>query len=81
MWQANSEGYYDVQQKDIQPDMNLRGRFVTGADGRTVPATLAGYGVVWELMRNEKGAEKAEWRIVADEPRCRAHATALLLVC
>jgi catechol 1,2-dioxygenase len=34
IWQANSEGYYDVQQKDIQPDMNLRGRFVTGADGR-----------------------------------------------
>ncbi len=34
VWQANSEGYYDVQQKDIQPDMNLRGRFITGADGR-----------------------------------------------
>jgi catechol 1,2-dioxygenase len=34
VWQANSEGYYDVQQKDIQPDMNLRGRFLTGADGR-----------------------------------------------
>lgn len=34
IWQANSEGFYDVQQKDIQPDMNLRGRFVTGADGR-----------------------------------------------
>lgn len=34
VWQANSEGYYDVQQKGVQPDMNLRGRFVTGADGR-----------------------------------------------
>jgi catechol 1,2-dioxygenase len=34
VWQANSEGFYDVQQKDIQPDMNLRGRFVTGVDGR-----------------------------------------------
>jgi len=34
VWQANSEGYYDVQQKGIQPDMNLRGRFITGADGR-----------------------------------------------
>ncbi|MFN3744944.1 MAG: intradiol ring-cleavage dioxygenase [Hyphomicrobiaceae bacterium] len=34
VWQASSEGYYDVQQKGIQPDMNLRGRFVTGADGR-----------------------------------------------
>ncbi len=34
VWQANSEGFYDVQQKGVQPDMNLRGRFVTGADGR-----------------------------------------------
>jgi len=34
VWQANSEGFYDVQQKGTQPDMNLRGRFVTGADGR-----------------------------------------------
>ena len=32
-------------------------------------ATLAGYGVVWELMKNEKGAEKAEWRIVVKESR------------
>lgn len=34
VWQANAEGFYDVQQKGIQPDMNLRGRFTTGADGR-----------------------------------------------
>jgi protocatechuate 3,4-dioxygenase beta subunit len=34
VWQASSEGFYDVQQKGIQPDMNLRGRFITGADGR-----------------------------------------------
>lgn len=34
LWQSNSEGFYDVQQKGIQPDMNLRGRFVTGTDGR-----------------------------------------------
>ena len=27
-------------------------------------ATLAGYGVVWELMRNEPDQEKVEWRIV-----------------
>lgn len=32
-------------------------------------ATLAGYGVVWELMRNEREAEKAEWRIVVKESR------------
>ncbi|MEL6197904.1 MAG: intradiol ring-cleavage dioxygenase [Pseudomonadota bacterium] len=34
VWQANDEGYYDVQQKGIQPDFNLRGKFTTGADGR-----------------------------------------------
>jgi len=34
VWQANDEGFYDVQQKGIQPDFNLRGKFTTGADGR-----------------------------------------------
>ena len=34
VWQANDEGFYDVQQKGVQPDMNLRGVFTTGADGR-----------------------------------------------
>ena len=33
VWQANDEGFYDVQQKGIQPDYNLRGKFTTGADG------------------------------------------------
>lgn len=33
VWQANDEGFYDVQQKGIQPDFNLRGVFVTGTDG------------------------------------------------
>ena len=32
-------------------------------------ATLAGYGVVWELMKNEKGADKTEWSIVVKESR------------
>jgi len=34
VWQANDEGFYDVQQKGIQPDFNLRGIFRTGEDGR-----------------------------------------------
>lgn len=34
VWQANDEGFYDVQQKGIQPDFNLRGVFRTGQDGR-----------------------------------------------
>ena len=34
VWQANHEGFYDVQQRGIQPDWNLRGRFETDAEGR-----------------------------------------------
>jgi catechol 1,2-dioxygenase len=33
VWQANDEGFYDVQQKGVQPDFNLRGVFRTGPDG------------------------------------------------
>lgn len=33
VWAANDEGFYDVQQKGIQPDFNLRGLFTTEADG------------------------------------------------
>lgn len=33
VWQANDEGFYDVQQQGLQPDFNLRGMFRTGADG------------------------------------------------
>ena len=32
-------------------------------------ATLAGYGVVWELMRNEKDSTKPVWHIVVKESR------------
>ncbi len=32
-------------------------------------ATLAGYGVVWELMRQEDEANKPEWRIVVKESK------------
>ncbi|HZD26023.1 MAG TPA: intradiol ring-cleavage dioxygenase [Alphaproteobacteria bacterium] len=34
VWQASDAGFYDVQQPGIQPEMNLRGIFTTGADGR-----------------------------------------------
>jgi catechol 1,2-dioxygenase len=33
VWQTSEEGFYDTQD-DTQPDMNLRGVFRTGADGR-----------------------------------------------
>lgn len=32
-WQTNEDGFYDVQQKGVQPDMNLRGVFTTDANG------------------------------------------------
>lgn len=34
VWSDNADGYYDVQQPDIQPRWNNRGRFITGPDGR-----------------------------------------------
>jgi catechol 1,2-dioxygenase len=33
VWQTSADGFYDVQDAR-QPDMNLRGQFVTGQDGR-----------------------------------------------
>lgn len=33
VWQTNDDGYYDVQQKGVQPDWNLRGVFTSGSDG------------------------------------------------
>lgn len=34
VWADNADGFYDVQQPDIQPRWNNRGRFITGPDGR-----------------------------------------------
>lgn len=34
VWQTNDDGFYDVQQQDTQPDMNMRGRFTCDAEGR-----------------------------------------------
>lgn len=34
VWQANEDGFYDVQQPGVQPAMNLRGIFTSDADGR-----------------------------------------------
>ena len=33
VWQANDDGFYDVQQKGVQPDMNLRGLFTANSEG------------------------------------------------
>jgi catechol 1,2-dioxygenase len=34
VWQANDDGFYDVQQPGIQPELNLRGLFTADDDGR-----------------------------------------------
>ena len=34
VWQANEDGFYDVQQRGVQPDMNLRGVFKSDDKGR-----------------------------------------------
>ena len=34
VWQANEDGFYDVQQKGLQPDNNLRGVFTADLQGR-----------------------------------------------
>ncbi|AOJ27925.1 intradiol ring-cleavage dioxygenase [Burkholderia seminalis] len=33
VWQTNDDGFYDVQQKGVQPDGNLRGKFQSDANG------------------------------------------------
>ncbi len=34
VWQANADGFYDVQQPEVQPERNLRGLFTADGDGR-----------------------------------------------
>ncbi|WIX79220.1 intradiol ring-cleavage dioxygenase [Amycolatopsis carbonis] len=34
VWQANADGFYDVQQPELQPERNLRGLFTTDDEGR-----------------------------------------------
>lgn len=34
VWQTNEDGFYDVQQPDVQPPGNLRGLFTTDCEGR-----------------------------------------------
>lgn len=58
IWQANDEGFYDVQQKGIQPDFNLRGVFKIETDGaywfraiKPKPYPVPEDGPVGRLMR------------------------------
>ena len=58
VWQTTEDGWYDVQQPGVQPEGNLRGRFLTDDDGRFwfVSVRPASYpiptdGPVGELLR------------------------------
>ena len=58
VWQANSLGRFENQDPDGQPDMNLRGRFTSDADGkvqirtiRPAPYALPDSGPVADLLR------------------------------
>ena len=33
VWQTNDDGFYDVQQQGLQPEMNMRGRFAADEEG------------------------------------------------
>ncbi|MDR3516610.1 MAG: dioxygenase [Azospirillaceae bacterium] len=46
-WQANSQGFYENQRPDLQPEFNLRGVFTTDSGGRFHYRTVkpAGYAV------------------------------------
>jgi len=66
VWQANDEGFYDVQQKGIQPEFNLRGVFRTGEDGtywfkavRPKHYSIPDDGPVGDLLR---GLGRHPWR-------------------
>ena len=58
VWQANQDGFYDTQQPDIQPPMNLRGTFVTSDDGnysfktvKPVPYPIPDDGPVGKMLK------------------------------
>ena len=58
LWQNDGSGFYAVQQPDVQPPDNLRGRYRTDADGRydvrtvrPTPYPIPDDGPVGQLLR------------------------------
>lgn len=65
-WQNAATGFYAVQQPDVQPPTNLRGRYLTNDKGefeirtvRPVPYPIPADGPVGKLLR---GTGRHEWR-------------------
>ncbi|MGE0817657.1 MAG: dioxygenase [Candidatus Nanopelagicales bacterium] len=59
VWQNAATGFYAVQQPDVQPPTNLRGRYLSGEDGsyeirtvRPVPYPIPDDGPVGRLLRD-----------------------------
>lgn len=57
VWSDNADGFYDVQQPDVQPKWNNRGIFITGADGayqfigiKPVPYPIPDDGPVGQML-------------------------------
>lgn len=57
VWQGNHEGFYDIQQPDLQPEKNLRGVFVTDSNGeysfetiKPVPYPIPADGPVGKML-------------------------------
>jgi len=57
VWSDNADGFYDVQQLDIQPKWNNRGIFITGPDGayrfigiKPVPYPIPNDGPVGQML-------------------------------
>ena len=66
IWQNAATGFYAVQQPDVQPSHNLRGRYVTNENGeflvrtvRPVPYPIPNDGPVGQLLRR---TGRHEWR-------------------
>lgn len=66
VWQNAATGFYAVQQPDVQPATNLRGRYLTDAQGRfeirtvrPVPYPIPNDGPVGQLLRQ---TGRHEWR-------------------
>src|SRR4051794_21855612 len=84
VWQTNEDGFYDVQQPDIQPPGNVRGVFLTDDEGRfwfrsVVPRyyPIPDDGPVGQLLRvtNRHPNRPAHLHFIVQAPGYRAVTT------
>jgi protocatechuate 3,4-dioxygenase beta subunit len=71
VWQADADGFYDVQQPDVQPERNLRGLFTADHDGRFWFRTIGDWDVTIERDNNTSDnptGRRAKFRFQLDGP-------------